>query len=52
MTSVPAVKGESASPPAMTPRVGDENPLGSALNGFIKSPKSVAFPADAIVINR
>ena len=34
----------------MTPRVGDENPLGSALNGFIKSPKSDAFPADAIVI--
>ena len=34
----------------MTPRVGDENPLGSELTGFIVSPKSVAFPADDIVI--
>ena len=34
----------------MTPRVGDEKAVKSALNGLIASPKSVAFPADAIVI--
>ena len=38
-------------PPATTPRVGDENPVGpKSLVAANKSPKSFAFPNVAIVI--